>query len=192
MESYRTILFRKAIILLLGNCLLIVLFSCKETVVRSESPQDMAKNQVNLIQAQEISVRQEIESIHSFVARSGWNMEESGTGLQYEIYQSDIHEKISASPGDAIIFSYTLYLLNGNKIEEYTPDHPRTVILGTTEIPEGLKQALMMMKKGECGRFIVPSHLAYGFSGDGDKIPSRASLLYDIHILDIKIPPQRR
>ena len=38
-------------------------------------------------------------------------------------------------------------------------------------------------------RIIIPSHLGYGFSGDGKRIPSGASLLYDIEVKEVLIPP---
>lgn len=163
--------------------------SCKERIVNSHTLSETGQEKESLINAQRISVRQEMESIESFVQRSGWNMQESPTGIWYEIY----HPTQGTSPiasGDAVIFSYTLYLLNGNLVEEANPDNPKTVILGKSEIPEGLRQALLQMKKGESARFIIPSHLAYGFSGNGKNIPAQASLLYDIHVLEVKIPPE--
>lgn len=163
--------------------------ACKERIVNSHTLPETGQEKESLINAQRISVRQEMESIESFVKRSGWNMQESPTGIWYEIYQPTQGTAI-ITPGDAVIFSYTLHLLNGNLVEKASDESPRTVILGKSEIPEGLRQALLLMKKGESARFIIPSHLAYGFSGNGETIPAQASLLYDIHVLEVKIPPE--
>lgn len=163
--------------------------ACKERIVDSHTLSETGQEKESLINAQRISVRQEMESIESFVKRSGWNMQESPTGIWYEIYQPTQGTALIA-PGDAVIFSYTLHLLNGNLIEQASEENPKTVILGKSEIPEGLRQALLRMKKGESARFIIPSHLAYGFSGNGENIPAQASLLYNIHVLEVKIPPE--
>jgi len=41
----------------------------------------------------------------------------------------------------------------------------------------------MTMIPGESARLIIPNHLAYGLSGDGDKIPPGAALFIDVKLL---------
>jgi peptidylprolyl isomerase len=41
------------------------------------------------------------------------------------------------------------------------------------------------MHEGDKAKFIFPSHLAFGFTGDSGKIPQNASVIYDIHLLKI-------
>ncbi len=147
--------------------------------------------QVDLTAAQAISVRQEMESIEAFVARSGWDMRQSGTGLWYEIYTEAAATAPKVEYGNAVKAAYTLRLLNGSLVEEYTEERPRTWILGKSELTAGLSEALMMLKKGSKARFILPSHLAYGFSGNGTDIPPRATLLYDLEVLEVLVNPER-
>lgn len=181
--------FLRTVISLLGSAFL--LCGCKETVVTSRPPTEGSEEKTDLIQAQEISIRQEWESIDAFVKRSGWPMQTSGTGLRYQIYRTAPKSSPKAESGDAVIFAYSLHLLNGVLIDSATTEHPQTVILGHSDIVSGLSEALLMMRKDESGRFILPSHLAYGFSGDGEKIPPQASLLYDITVMEIRVPPSR-
>jgi FKBP-type peptidyl-prolyl cis-trans isomerase len=42
------------------------------------------------------------------------------------------------------------------------------------------------MRAGDKARFIFPSHLAFGFTGDSQKIPQNASVIYDIQLLRIE------
>ncbi|MDE5544049.1 MAG: FKBP-type peptidyl-prolyl cis-trans isomerase, partial [Bacteroidales bacterium] len=58
------------------------------------------------------------------------------------------------------------------------------------EMTAGLSEALMMLKKGNKARFILPSHLAYGFSGNGTDIPPRATLLYDLEVVEVLVEPK--
>jgi FKBP-type peptidyl-prolyl cis-trans isomerase len=48
----------------------------------------------------------------------------------------------------------------------------------------GLNQGLRMLKRGGEALFILPPFLAYGLKGDGNKIPSRSVLIYEIKILN--------
>ncbi len=58
-----------------------------------------------------------------------------------------------------------------------------SVILGWND---GLKQ----MKKGSKGKFLIPSSLAYGKNGSGEKIKPNEILLFDIEVVDVITPAQ--
>lgn len=58
-----------------------------------------------------------------------------------------------------------------------------SVIVGWTE---GLK----LMKKGSKGSFLIPSTLAYGKTGQGDKIRANENLIFDIEVVDVLTPAQ--
>ena len=58
-----------------------------------------------------------------------------------------------------------------------------SVILGWTD---GLKQ----MKKGSKGTLLIPSSLAYGKNGQGDKIKSNENLIFDVEVIDVLTPAQ--
>ncbi len=49
-----------------------------------------------------------------------------------------------------------------------------------------MKQGILFLKTGDRVKFILPSHLAFGLAGDGDKIPAKAALVYDIELLELK------
>ena len=44
------------------------------------------------------------------------------------------------------------------------------------------------MREGDKAKAIIPSHLAYGFIGDEKQIPKRATLIYDIEVLNVIKP----
>ena len=58
-----------------------------------------------------------------------------------------------------------------------------SVILGWTD---GLKQ----MKKGSKGMLLIPSSLAYGKNGQGDKIKANENLIFDVEVIDVLTPAQ--
>jgi FKBP-type peptidyl-prolyl cis-trans isomerase len=43
----------------------------------------------------------------------------------------------------------------------------------------------LLLRVGDKARFILPSHLAHGVPGDGVKIPRRATIIYDLELINI-------
>jgi FKBP-type peptidyl-prolyl cis-trans isomerase len=42
------------------------------------------------------------------------------------------------------------------------------------------------LAQGGKAKFILPSHLAYGLTGDQDKIPPQSPVVYDIELIEIE------
>jgi FKBP-type peptidyl-prolyl cis-trans isomerase len=47
------------------------------------------------------------------------------------------------------------------------------------------------MHVGDKMRFILPSHLAHGLTGDQSKIPPLSSVVYEIELLELTDPKQK-
>jgi len=50
----------------------------------------------------------------------------------------------------------------------------------------GLRHAVKLMHKGETVSFIFPSHMAYGYLGDKEKIGTNVPLICKVTLNDIK------
>ncbi len=57
-----------------------------------------------------------------------------------------------------------------------------------SEVESGLHHGVKHLSVGDKAKFILPSHLAFGTYGDGEKIPSKATLLYDLELIEITKP----
>jgi len=134
-------------------------------------------------------VRNESQDINDFIARYGWEMSVSATGLRYNIYQKGAGP--AAKKGQIAVIAYTLRLLDGSEIDRTLPDAPKEFVIGHGGVESGLEEAILMLHQGDRARFILPSYLAFGLLGDQDKIPPRAALVYDIHLTDLKNIPGR-
>lgn len=107
---------------------------------------------------------------------------ETGSGLQFLI----VEEKNGNKPGmfDTVKIHQRALLLDGKILEDtYRQNKPDEVKID--ELIEGLQEGLQMMNVGSRYKFWVPSDLAWGKKGTGNKIPPNAVLSFDIRLVEI-------
>jgi FKBP-type peptidyl-prolyl cis-trans isomerase len=126
-------------------------------------------------------VQKDRERIENYIARKNLKMTESATGLWYLIKTEGNGSYFTDN--DKVIMEYECSLLDGTSCYSSKELGPKEIILGKNEMGSGLNQGLKMMKPGGEAIFILPPYLAYGFVGDGNKIPSRAVIVYSVTIL---------
>jgi len=63
---------------------------------------------------------------------------------------------------------------------------PFTFALGAGQVIAGWDQGVRGMKVGGQRRLVIPHSLAYGESGAGGVIPPRASLVFDVELLEVR------
>ncbi len=152
-----------------------------------EAPvQDPGEFKDPLVGANKILVQRENEYIDSYARRHGWDMTKTGTGLRILIYHRGEGPKVES--GSVVRAEYAVNLLNGLEVYNSYDDGPLTFVTGRAEVINGLEEAILMMHKGDKAKVIIPSYLAYGLLGDDEKIPKRATLVYDIELTDIMKP----
>lgn len=164
--------------------------SCKRTVVVSKPEEGAGKAKEEMMSAQEIAVRQELESIAAFLQRSKMEMLQSGSGLYYRIERGSDPKAPCVERGNAVRLAYTLRLLNGEQVACSEKNGLKTFIVGKSEVESGLTEAVLMMRKGDKAQLIIPSHLGFGFSGNGNDIPPMSTLLYEISVAEVLISPE--
>ena len=87
--------------------------------------------------------------------------------------------------GSTIICNYAGRLLDGSEFDSsYRRGAPFTFRLGTGAVIKGWDEAFAQMRKGERATLIVPYWLAYGVKGQPPKIPARATLIFEVELID--------
>lgn len=144
-----------------------------------EVPTDM-----ELIERNKQMHLQETKAIKAFIQEKKWPMTETGTGLHYWIYENGTGEM--AKTDDIVTISYVVSLLDGEEVYRSDAGSGGSFKIGMDNVESGLHEMLLLMRVGDKAKVVLPSHLAFGLTGDSGKIPQSAPLVYDIQLIGIK------
>ena len=164
-----------------------VLFSCNRKNESGGTRLQKHKSNLDesLVNANIKTVRTEETQIADFIARYKWNMTRTGTGLQYQVYKHG-NGGNNITDGDYVVIKYSTRLINGVEIYNSNELGVKEFIAGRGTVESGLEEALLFMKQGDKAHIVIPSYLAHGLAGDGDKIPPKATIIYDIEIINVE------
>ena len=123
----------------------------------------------------------ENEEMEMFIKRYQWQMQRTGTGLYIEILEPGQGECFRE--GDMVTMEYQTFLLDGERIYCSDSDGLKQFTVDRSEEIDGLHEAVKMLRHGAKARLVVPSYLAYGVAGDGNRIEGRKALAMTITIL---------
>ncbi len=125
-------------------------------------------------------VQKDRERIQNYIERKNLIMSESPTGMWYHIDEQGSGEYFKDY--DHLVMEYTCSLIDGTRCYTSEDLGPMEIIIGKSKIEAGLAEGLRMLKRGARAKFIIPPYLAHGLVGDGEKIPPRAVIIYDVTI----------
>nr|XP_022323836.1 FK506-binding protein 2-like isoform X1 [Crassostrea virginica] len=92
---------------------------------------------------------------------------------------------------DMLSMHYVGTLEDGTKFDS-SADHgqPFSFQLGIGQVIKGWDQGLLDMCIGEKRKLTIPSSLGYGDQGAGEKIPPKATLIFEVELLDVQDGPK--
>ena len=166
--------------------LLVVLssHSCKEEVKNETRVPTEQELKDKLIEFNKSKVKTEEVIIDSLVQNNYPSARTSDTGIRYIIYP--VGEGKKASIEDVAVIDYRINLLNGEEIYSTSDKGPEKVRIGHEDIASGLHEGLLYMLEGDSALFIMPSHRAYGFTGEEGSIPQNAILIFHVDLIDLE------
>ncbi len=137
----------------------------------------------------EATNKKNAQEIDDYISQKNLQMLSTTSGLKYSINQVSLGR--NAAIGDEITFHYTLYLLNGTKVDSTSRinNTPAKITLGASNIIAGFLEALSLLKEGERGTFIMPSILGFG-SQSSATVPSNSNLRLDLEIVKLRSEDQ--
>jgi FKBP-type peptidyl-prolyl cis-trans isomerase len=111
----------------------------------------------------------------------------TASGLQYRVIEEG--EGPSPKAGDSVTVHYRGTLVDGTEFDSsYQRGEPATFPL--TGVIPGWTEALQLMKKGSKWELFIPSDLAYGERGAGNRIPPNSTLIFEVELLSMNEAPK--
>lgn len=118
------------------------------------------------------------------IAQKFGNAHRHSSGMRY-IVRAPGEGRAMPILGDEIICHYEGRLLDGTPFDSsYQRGAPFTFRVGSGAVIRGWDEAFATMKKGEKRTLILPHWLAYGERGRPPKIPPRATLVFEVELID--------
>ncbi len=93
--------------------------------------------------------------------------------------------------GKTVIVNLRIYLHRGEELNLYPEPKVRLDLRGRNCIA-GLRDGIVGMRVGGKRTLIISPHLAYGGEGIPGKIPPNALLRYEVELLEVREPGERR
>lgn len=177
-------MFKPTTLLAFHLIMLFYLFSSCGTKSGENEAFDRNKVRESLLGANAMLIDAEDQEIRDFIERHGWDMHETGSGLRYYIFEKG--EGPKAKVNDIAVFHYTIRLITGDLIYNSYESEKGEFRIGRGGVESGLEEGILLLSEGDKARFIMPSHLAHGVPGDGAKIPKRATIIYEIDLVELK------
>ena len=125
-------------------------------------------------------IRRENEEMQMFVKRYGWDMQRTPTGLYVEVLEPGSGELYKEN--DPVTVEYRTFLLSGEMIYSSDSLGTKHFVVNRSEEIDALHEAVQLLRPGAKARLVIPSYLAYGVAGDGDRIRGLQPIMMEIKL----------
>ena len=133
-----------------------------------------AKKEI-LIKEMKLKEQETIESMSK-------GFEETSSGLKYKILNKGNGDY--PIKGDKVKVHYKGMLIDETVFDSsYKRNQPIEFNVGIGQVIPGWDEGIMLLKKGEKAKFVIPSNLGYGETGAGGVIPPNATLIFEVELL---------
>jgi peptidylprolyl isomerase len=108
----------------------------------------------------------------------------TASGLKYAIINQGTGPAVEANK--VVTVHYSGYLQDGTLFDSSVErDEPIQFVVGQGQVIPGWDEGMLLLKKGDKARFIIPPQLGYGET-QLEKIPANSTLIFDTEIVDVK------
>ena len=107
----------------------------------------------------------------------------TASGLQY--VDLELGSGPTPKPGQNVAIEYTISL-DGKRIAGSRAGQPMVFAIDRDQAMKGLNEGVSTMKVGGHRTLTVPPALGYGSAGVDGRVPPNATLLIDVHLLEIR------
>lgn len=112
----------------------------------------------------------------------------TASGLKYSILTPGEKDGPRPKLGDRVKVHYTGWLTDG-KIFDSSVQRGQPAEFALGRVIEGWNEGVALMTKGARVKLTIPPELAYGDAGAGADIPPKATLIFEVELLDFTVGP---
>jgi len=135
----------------------------------------------SLEKANRYLIAEEEEEIENYVRRHKLDMIKTGTGLRYQIMKHGDGKQVEH--GQLVTLQYDLLTITDDLVYSSKTDGEKRFVVGNGEAESGLHELMPLLHVGDVVKAILPSHLAYGLTGDQRQITQYNTLVYNIKVI---------
>lgn len=148
---------------------------------------DFRPDTESLYRANQKLIKDYEKRIRERAATQGWILRETGTGVFFQVMGKPGIEKPKIEAGDRVSLEYRLSLLDGTSLYSSKADGLKQFAVDRSEAEPGLHEAIKFLSAGDSARVIIPPQRAFGLTGDGNRIPPGAILVYEIKVDSVSV-----
>ena len=177
-------MIKKVLNIFISFLFIFAILSCDNKKQNKQEKQTISKKEIEdyLEQKNLDFIRYYAYKINEYVESHDLNVIQTGTGLRYQIH--DNGDGVIIKEGDIVTLEYETRLLNDELIYSSANEGVKIFMVGRGGVESGLEEAILKLSKNSIATLIIPAHMAHGLVGDGNKIPSRATLVYRLKVID--------
>ena len=110
----------------------------------------------------------------------------SKKGYWYHYEIKNDKDTLRPKKGDIAQFDYEIKDFKGNVVYSEVELRPQTYKVDKQNIMMGLRDGIKLMRKNERVTFLFPSHMAFGYHGDNNRIGTNQPLICTVTLNDFK------
>ena len=149
-------------------------------IVKIKKSQSRAEFEKEMTKLSAEQTGKDAKLIEAYVANSGKKFTKTSTGLYASISNPGAGE--SPQMGESWVVNYIGTFLDGKEFDKGAG----VAMPPVGQLVPGFNEALMLLKKGGKGTFVIPSALGYGAQGAAPRIPANAILVFELEVLSKK------
>lgn len=169
--------------------LLIFAASCKSPEARYPVSQNSGSYIDESVERNKEMIAQEEDYIKEVMGKNvDTEYLSSADGFWYYYNEKSTDSTNTKKPdfGDIVVFDYSISSIEGKSIYAEGEKPTREYTMDKEKLFTGLRQGLKLMKEGETVTFLFPSHKAFGYYGDKEKIGSNTPITARVTLHEIK------
>lgn len=162
----------------------LLLLNCKRPKPRAPIHVDHVRPAAASVRISKAIYTAERKALQAYGKQLGLRFKSSDLDFWYALVGSaqDRSAARSPHPSDVLSISYSISDAHGKPIYATRQERVR---LDHQELIYGLNEGIKLLKAGDSAIFLIPSHLAFGFHGDGHAIPPNTPLVVKLKLKQI-------